>query len=213
MKKMKNIVIIKTIKKAFMVFVLGHIILLLSACQHQTTPFSPNPLKQTMKIDDFEDKNLMAAGGNIWSNAISFGDKISSEIVLPGCNWSSAAIRFDYVLFNWANLHINLGVQDLSQSAGLHFAVRGNGKLMRVDIATTNVKDTDYYSYKIGSTSEDWTEHYIYFNDLRRNGFGAQSPVPVFDPSMINRIQFTADSGVFDEVGWFEIDDVYFFGK
>jgi hypothetical protein len=202
-------------------------------------PAVPTPLSATRTaapwdatattLDDFEDatrEGPSPARLNLWGGGWeSYWDKQSSVTFsygAPGANGTARSAHFcgKVTEGGWACFQSRLAggwpppIANLQagRATGVQFWILGDGKPYRVMVQTKGITDYDYYGSTVTPSAGQWTRLKVYFKDMRRSGWGKQSPAPPEKDDMSDATGFqvsTQDYGAFD----MRLDDVAFFNE
>lgn len=162
-----------------------------------------------------------SVGSNVWNAAGKNGSSLRFQYRLGTAGPAYMSSRKGDNYFLWRSDDLRL---DGSAYDGICFWVRGSGSKLRVNVCTmgsyynnSNSISSNYqpnYNWdfwgKEITTPAEWTLCFLNFNrDLKRKGFDTR-PAPL-DLTWITEFEFQASSGIRGEIGWFEIDDFYFY--
>jgi hypothetical protein len=180
-------------------------------------------------LDDFEEAGREGnppARVNLWGGPWeSYWDKASSVTLsydAPGADGSARSAHYRGVVSQggWSCAQSRLAggwpppVFNLTagKATGVRFWILGDGKPYRVMVQTKGITDYDYYGSTVTPTKGQWTKVEIPFKDMRRSGWGKQSPAPPEVGDMKDAAGFqvsTQEYGSFD----MRLDQVSFFNE
>lgn len=180
-------------------------------------------------LDDFEDamrEGPPPARLNLWGGAWeSYWDKqsaVSLSYSAPGAEEKGRSAHFSgkvseggwscfqsRLAGGWPPTVLNLPA---GHATGIQFWILGDGKSYRVMVQTKGITDYDYYGKTVTPPKGQWTKVRVDFKDMRRSGWGKQSPAPPEVGDMKDATGFqvsTQEYGAFD----MRLDEVGFVGE
>lgn len=146
-------------------------------------------------LDDFEDPGRDGpppARVNLWGGPWESYKDAQSSVTLtydaPGAEGAGRSAHFRGVVSQngWSCFQSRLQggwpptPMDLvlGGAKGIEFLILGDGKPYRVLVQTRGITDYDYYGTTVTPPRGVWTKYRADFKDLRRGGWGKQSPAP-----------------------------------
>lgn len=96
---------------------------------------------------------------------------------------------------------------DLSQYVGIKLYIKGDGKKYRLKIQANDIQDYDFFGVTLSTTTE-WKEHVIYFNEFRQEGFGV-SKLLINSLTSATALQWQTVGQPLSSIN-LSLDDIYF---
>jgi beta-mannanase len=168
-----------------------------------------------LKLDNFWEQTLRV--GDLKGEWLSDEDSHNggdSKAVLTLCKGEDGqenAVRLDYELgqkyqYRYSIMRLKFSEPiDISSYQFLSFRLKGNGHKLKIHLVTGEIKDYNYHTYLIDSTSSRWKEYIIPLASFQQEDWGEKKPL---DLKNIVMLQFQTGSVQEGEKGFFTLEKV-----
>lgn len=154
---------------------------------------------QAERIVDFKDARQVARWSAYSDQVIPGGASVAHferrEEGGQGLLHLSGELKPGFI-YPYAGVQLALGegskARDWSAYRGLRFKARGDGKVYRVNVVLSKVKDHDEHGYYF-KTGMQWQTVEVPFTELKQSGFGRRI---AWDPRQVTHLGFQAGGGV-----------------